>query len=364
MRARLPWKMDERRRVDVLVKRIGRLSLTATLGKNVLAVEKRSRKASFRVNPRQERDHTARRRRTGTSTQNGATMRFSAKRTFRAILPNFASRLFATRPNPRVFSRAAAKQRVIHHHPLAVKSIHFIQKPKPRARLSRRDAIPRWFDIAPRILFLRAKKEQTQKAARHAKTRCSYPSSSSSSFSSLWGTARVRSGEGISVFCSFRRELSTLPTRVSNCRLLVFPFFFVRCFFGLFFFFDLSFFIHHRVHPSIIPFFFFAFFCFFGCLTCFLFVCVFSFPEKTQKARLLPSVHKDTHTTQHAQKMAGRNVAKRAIDRAIASAAPYHVEISAFRGDDDADATTTTNAGLFTRCATSTATPSSLAAVV
>ena len=63
-------------------------------------------------------------------------------------------------------------------------------------------------------------------------------------------------------------ESSQLSTRVLNRRLPFFGlfslFFFVRCFFGLFFF-DL-FFIHHRVsiRPSSLFFaFFFAFFCFF-----------------------------------------------------------------------------------------------------
>ena len=71
--------------------------------------------------------------------QNGADdVRFSAQNAhLRAILPNFASRLVRDASKPaRFFLRAAAKHRVIHHHPLAAESIHFASK-KSRARHSR-----------------------------------------------------------------------------------------------------------------------------------------------------------------------------------------------------------------------------------
>ena len=90
---------------------------------------------------------------------------------FSRILPRAS---FATRPNPRVFSSRGGKAKSNPPPPLSRRIDSFrIQNRTARATLATRRAIPRWFDIV-RILFLRAKKEQTQKAARHAKTRCSY----------------------------------------------------------------------------------------------------------------------------------------------------------------------------------------------
>ena len=90
---------------------------------------------------------------------------------FSRVLPRAS---FATRPNPRVFSSRGGKAKSNPPPPLSRRIDSFrIQNRTARATLATRRAIPRWFDIV-RILFLRAKKEQKQKAARHAKTRCSY----------------------------------------------------------------------------------------------------------------------------------------------------------------------------------------------
>ena len=157
-----------------------------------------------------ERDHTARRRRRRVhSKRRGRCVR--AKRIsaqFSRILPRAS---FATRPNPRVFSSRGGKAKSNPPPPLSRRIDSFrIQNRTARATLATRRAIPRWFDIV-RILFLRAKKEQTQKAARHAKTRCSYLFFFFFfSFFSLRQDEAVRKVRKEYLFLFFSSELSTL----------------------------------------------------------------------------------------------------------------------------------------------------------
>ena len=140
-----------------------------------VCVEKALSKPVFE-NPRRERPHRAPAAYERVHSKTARTMCVLARKThisaqFSRILPRAS---FATRPNPRVFSSRGGKAKSNPPPPLSRRIDSFrIQNRTARATLATRRAIPRWFDIV-RILFLRAKKEQTQKAARHAKTRCSY----------------------------------------------------------------------------------------------------------------------------------------------------------------------------------------------
>ena len=144
-------------------------------GRRVCVVEKALSKPVFE-NPRRERPHRAPAAYERVHSKTARTMCVLARKThisaqFSRILPRAS---FATRPNPRVFSSRGGKAKSNPPPPLSRRIDSFrIQNRTARATLATRRAIPRWFDIV-RILFLRAKKEQKQKAARHAKTRCSY----------------------------------------------------------------------------------------------------------------------------------------------------------------------------------------------
>ena len=189
--------------------------------------------------------------------QNGADdVRFSAQNAhLRAILPNFASRLVRDASKPaRFFLRAAAKQRVIHHHPLAAESIHFASKTEPRARLSRRDARFRDGSTSFASFFFARKKNKNKKRrdTRRLVVRTS-SSSSSSSFSSLWGTGQaVRKVRKEYLFFVLFVESSQLNSRSEPSASFfwsLFSLFFLSVVFSVFFF-DL-FFIHRvSIRPS------------------------------------------------------------------------------------------------------------------
>ena len=144
-------------------------------GRRVCVVEKALSKPVFE-NPRRERPHRAPAAYERVHSKTARTMCVLARKThisaqFSRVLPRAS---FATRPNPRVFSSRGGKAKSNPPPPLSRRIDSFrIQNRTAQATLATRRAIPRWFDIV-RILFLRAKKEQKQKAARHAKTRCSY----------------------------------------------------------------------------------------------------------------------------------------------------------------------------------------------
>ena len=140
----------------------------------VCVVEKALSKPVFE-NPRRERPHRAPAAYERVHSKTARTMCVLARKThisaqFSRVLPRAS---FATRPNPRVFSSRGGKAKSNPPPPLSRRIDSFRIQKIARATLATRRAIPRWFDIV-RILFLRAKKEQKQKAARHAKTRCSY----------------------------------------------------------------------------------------------------------------------------------------------------------------------------------------------
>lgn len=191
-RAFLSWKNGRGEGVSRCIggKTQGRIAYPDDFGEKktwpscVVCGGKSALKASFRKSTSREATPRAGGVRTR-PLQNGADdVRFSAQNAhLRAILPSFASRFVRDASKPaRFFLRAAAKHRVIHHHPLAAESIHFASK-KSRARHSR-DATRDSEMVRRRShpFSSREKRTKTKSDARRLVVR-----TSSSSSSSLWG---------------------------------------------------------------------------------------------------------------------------------------------------------------------------------